>query len=354
MNKKSPVTTDRGNNELIYGERVTQQYKDMENFKIKPQKLPAVYFDMPNEDYHRGEWQKDFVSSTMLKNYLISPKYFNWCRSNPTSISLEASMKGSVYHSILASITNTGCLDDFYNEFFIFDPPINPKTGCSYGISSNKYMDIYNQACADNKGKESTSKAEVDLAMKMVEELLNHCGSTTESVEQLLEWGTAEVSHFVMYNGIGAKFRTDLRTEKKIVDWKTISAHDLHEDTITRQIIKMNYGFSAAFYQFFDYQMTGKWSEFYWVFQQKEPPYDAVLVSAEFWAYSQMKGLEDQVHKGPSAIEFENVLEQHLKCTDMGYYPGAEVFLSPNYKGRRIMELSVPAYKRNNINFFYN
>ena len=115
----------------------------------------------------------------------------------------------------------------------------------------------------------------------------------------------------------------------------------------------MNYGFSAAFYQFFNHLVTGEWAEFYWVFQQKEPPYDAVIVSADAWAYCKLDD-ESPVYKGASAIEFENALEQYIKCSKSGYYPGAEVFIQPNLKGRRVMNLNVPTYKRNNIRTFYS
>ena len=320
----------------------------------KPKNLPAFILDMPNEEYHRGEWSRDFVSSTQLKNLLISPKAFDYLRRiGGVEISLEASMKGSVYHAILASIANTGCLDEFESEYFVFEPPINPTTGAAYGISSQKYQIAYQQALAEHPGMEATSQAEVDLANTMVEALLHHCGNTSESISQLLEWGTAEISHFVEYEGLGFKFRTDLKTSRKIVDWKTISSKDLHEETITSQINKMNYGFSAAFYQFFNHLATGEWAEFYWVFQQKEPPYDAVIVSADAWAYCKLDD-ESPVYKGASAIEFENALEQYIKCSKSGYYPGAEVFIQPNLKGRRVMNLNVPTYKRNNIRTFYS
>ena len=86
----------------------------------KPKNLPAIILDMPNEEYHRGEWSRDFVSSTQLKNLLISPKAFDYLRRiGGVEISLEASMKGSVYHAILASIANTGCLDEFESEYFL-------------------------------------------------------------------------------------------------------------------------------------------------------------------------------------------------------------------------------------------
>ena len=128
----------------------------------------------------------------------------------------------------------------------------NGEDGEQHGHAEGERLD------AEHPGMEATSQAEVDLANTMVEALLHHCGNTSESISQLLEWGTAEISHFVEYEGLGFKFRTDLKTSRKIVDWKTISSKDLHEETITSQINKMNYGFSAAFYQFFNHLATGE------------------------------------------------------------------------------------------------
>lgn len=300
-----------------------------------------IFTDMPNEAYHRGEWQKEYISSTSLKNYIVSPKYYKYTHENGKDISLEASMRGSVYHSMLASLANTGCIDEFNNEYFVFDAPINPRTNEAYGISTKAYGDALANAMAANPGKEVTSQAEVALAQRMIDALLNDCEKTSECVSKLLEWGKAEVSYFVEYEGMKFKFRTDLRTENKIVDWKTIAADDLHENTIAKQIHKMGYGFSAAFYQFFDHLITGKWVDFYWVFQQKAPPYDAVIVSAEGWGYTELA--DGSLFKGVGARQFENILAKHFECTRDNKYIGAESFIY-SADGYPIMTAAAPAY----------
>lgn len=321
----------------------------MENSLIK--QLPLITTDMPNEVYHRGEWQKGFISSTTLKNYLVSPKYFQYHLFNPKQINPQAALQGSLYHSILESIVNTGSMDGYKNEFFVFHSPINPKTGEPYGSATKAYKEEYELQMENNGGKTPCTQEDITTAISMVECLLNDCGNTSEVVNYLISIGSAEVSFFTDYKGCNFKFRTDLKTRSKIVDWKSISTEDLHESTITKQIVKMNYGFSAAFYQFFYHEITGEWNDFLWVFQQKTPPYDAVIVNASPWAYSYDE-LTGQVIKGVSAIEFENVLEKHIECWKQGYFPGAESLIEPmgNY---RIMYPQVPTYKRNTvINFF--
>ena len=312
--------------------------------------LPHIATEMANEEYHRGEWQSEFVSSTTLKNMLISPKFFRYSLSHPKQISLSAALQGSVYHSMLESLCKNGCIEGIYDEFFVFEAPINPKTGEPYGTTTKAYKEEYEAQMMLNNGKTPISQEEINIAKAMVEALLNDCGQTSEVVNYLLQIGTPEVSFFTEYEGCKFKFRTDLKTRNKIVDWKSCALDDLHPDTIAKQISKMNYGFSAAFYQFFNHLITGEWNEFLWVFQQKTPPYDAVIVSAGDWAYS--ADWDGQVIKGPSAIEFENVLNQYIECNKQGYYPGAESMIAPT-NGYRIMYSTLPNYKRNSVINFY-
>lgn len=306
--------------------------------------------EMPNENYHRGEWQREFVSSTTLKNMLVSPKYFKHCLINPKQISQSAAIQGSVYHSMLESMVNNGCIDGVYEEFFVFQAPINPKTGEPYGATTKAYKEEYEFQMANSGGKTPCSEEEIETAKAMVDSLLNDCGQTSEIINHLINIGTAEVSFFTEYEGAKFKFRTDLVTKNKIVDWKSIAADDLHEDTINKQISKMNYGFSAAFYQFFHHHITGRWVEFLWVFQQKAAPYDAVIVSASDWAYS--VDYTGNLIKGPSALEFEHVLSKYLECRANGYFPGAESLI-PETNGYKVMYAGVPSYKRNQIINFY-
>lgn len=320
----------------------------------RPETFPFVSFDMPNDEYHRGEWQKEFISSTQLKRYLTSPKYFQYIRENPEedAVSLEASMMGSVYHSMLASLVNKGDIEaDFQDEYFVFEPPVNQKTGAAYGIGTKAYMEAYEQALAENPGKCATSEAEADKARKMINCLLKACGQTSKSVNQLIEWGAAETSFFVEHEGWGFKVRTDLQTQNKIVDWKTIAADNLHQSTIVKQINKLHYGISAAFYQFFIHEITGQWKEFYWVFQQKQAPYDAVLVSAEAIAYN-YDAEQQYLRRGYGAAQFEALLSQHLLCHSTGYFPGAEVFILPSFGGRRVMYAQPNRYAELDTTFF--
>ena len=90
----------------------------------------------------------------------------------------------------------------------------------------------------------------------MIGELINKNDHLSKDIRFLLKVGKAEVSHFCIYEDLGYKHRTDLETKSKIVDWKTVGNLSAHPAEIHRVIIKHNYHISAAFYQFFDYQVT--------------------------------------------------------------------------------------------------
>lgn len=315
--------------------------------------IEDTIYDLPNEEYHRGERFKDFLSSTQIKDYMVSPKFARYKALHPElfEISIEASEKGSLYHDAMESLVNTGTLDKWRNNLLVFEPPINPKTGCPYGRDTQKYQIALIESKKSNPGKTLTSTTDIQLVETMVYELLNNCRDTSKQIRQILKWGKAEVSHFVEYEGCKFKYRPDVETAKKIVDWKTLAVDDLHEETVNRTIAKFHYGISAAFYQFFEHERTGVWKEFYWVMQQKIAPYDAVFVSAANWAFH----LEDGIVKmGASALAFKKLLDQHVYCTQNNDFDGAQIFIQPGFKGRRIMVPDTPAFEKNKMFNFYN
>lgn len=57
--------------------------------------IEDTIYDLPNEEYHRGERFKDFLSSTQIKDYMVSPKFARYKALHPElfEISIEASEK---------------------------------------------------------------------------------------------------------------------------------------------------------------------------------------------------------------------------------------------------------------------
>ena len=82
-------------------------------------------------EYHKGERFKDFLSSTQIKDYMVSPKFARYKALHPEmfEISIEASEKGSLYHDAMESLVNTGTLDKWRNNLLVFEPPINAFLG---------------------------------------------------------------------------------------------------------------------------------------------------------------------------------------------------------------------------------
>ncbi|MCL1932246.1 MAG: PD-(D/E)XK nuclease-like domain-containing protein [Candidatus Azobacteroides sp.] len=315
--------------------------------------IPDTIRNLPNEEYHRGVPYNEYLSSTSLKDYIVSPKYAEYKRKNPElfEISKEASEKGSLYHSCLESIINTGDTKEFESSVFVFEPPVNDKTSKPYGYETKAYQDALSIEQGRNPGRQLVSRSDLDSVLRMIDELLYYCRQTSKDIKRLIKWGEAEVSHFVEYNGCKFKYRPDLETTKKIVDWKTVSADDLQEDTINKIILKFKYDISAAFYQFFEHERTGIWKDFYWVFQQKQPPYDAVLVSAENYGYF-YDG--ETVRMGAGAHKFTALLNQHIYCVQNDEYDGAQIFIRPEFMKRRIMKPTVPGYETMKLLTYYN
>jgi hypothetical protein len=320
---------------------------------IKEVKVNPIIYGLPNEKYHNGEPYNQYLSSTSLKDYMVSPKFFKYKKEHPLDfgISDDASEKGSLYHAYMESMVNFGDNSHWLDDYFVFDAPINERTGKPFGRDSAKYIEAFEEAKSENGNKQPISQQNIDLVKNMADQLFNNCRETSSQIKTIIKQGKAEVSHFVEYNGCKFKYRPDVETKKKIIDWKTVAADDLHEDSVIRIINKFHYGISAAFYQFFEHEQSGVWKNFYWVMQQKDAPYDAVLVSAENYGYSWDGSI---LTLGSSALEFEKLRDQHIYCSTNNDWDGAQVFIQPGWHGHRIMSAEAPSYTGKQYNFYNN
>jgi hypothetical protein len=317
------------------------------------------------KDYHG---QTDIIGSSTLKQMLISPKFCKYCQLRPedSRISLESELKGSVYHAKLACIVNGTNFDD---EYSVFQPPINDKTGKSFGYDSLKFQDAFNSFQAQNPGKNICSQNEIDLADAMIKELLEGSFHLSKDVNYLIKHGKAEQSHIVDYQGMKFKFRPDLETSKKIVDWKTCQFETPKAEKFSKQITNFGYHISAAFYQYFDFLETGLWRSFYWIAQEKEHPFDFNIISADNWAWEivDIKYKDSLVLESDMIVETEKqiaipktgaiillqILQEYIHCSETGIWPGYSVFTKPDWVGRRIAVSEVPTWEKiKNANFY--
>ena len=323
--------------------------------------------EITNEEYHNSEKYKDFISSSILKNIMVSPLWMRYCQKHPEDDEPTKAWKleGNCYHSMLSSIANTGGMDEFEKNCVIFEPPINTSTGEPYGYNTHKFKDAYEQIINNNPDKEVYSQTEYENSEAMIKYMQSGNKHLSPIVNNLLKIGKAEISIFiehktndlVQYDSGLFKIRKDLTTRNKIIDWKTVGRSTgkeapLKADQFARVIGDRLYGFSAAMYQYFEWMVTGRWKSFYWVVQDKLPPYDFNIISAEGWAFTIEQGQMTGI--GVHAEMFLKALDQYLYCNEKDEYPGVSVFTCPDYKGQRITESKVPGYEFNKDNEFYN
>lgn len=331
--------------------------------------MEPIVYGLSNEQYHRGEEARRYLSSSQLKWYLKSPRYAKFmldalaygdakavqnCKAVADLIEgkSDALRFGSLFHDLMESYADHhddefAAIKQWEQGMAIFDPPVNKNTNKPYGVTSNPHKEVYAAFLQANEGKLIVSRDEADLACDMANSLLRDSGATSEQVRKLLRWGKPEVSHFIEYEGLKFKWRPDLESPRKIIDYKTIATDDLSERSINAQIAKYGYDISAAFYLFFDHLQTGKWKRFYWIFVSKQPPYDAVMVDASKWTYC-YDPETDIVIPQVGAIKFKALLDLHIQCSRKNEWPGSEIFIPEAGNGLRIMCPTPPPWEVSN------
>lgn len=327
--------------------------------------MEPIVYGLSNEQYHRGEEERQYLSSSQLKWYLKSPRHAKFmldaltygeaktvqnCKAVADFIEgkSDALRFGSLFHDLMESLAiANGDWGKGYGRWkdgiAIFDPPINSKTNTYYGATTKAYKESYEYFLADNQGKTVAGVLELDLAGDMACSLIRDSGATSEQVRKLLKWGKPEVSFFYeTEDGIKLKVRPDLLTRKKIIDWKTTTSDDLTEEAINRTILKYGYHISAAMYQYVVHEITGAWRDFILVIVSKVAPHDCVMVDMANYGYRYYSDI-DMVVPGPGALEFKKLLDLHIKCTKENHWPGAEQAI-PDSNGVRILEIQPPRY----------
>lgn len=312
--------------------------------------MTDTIYGLSNEDYHFKETYREYLSSSALKHYLKSPKTAKFAIDNPVEEKSDALQFGSLFHDLMACSSEhydngTKAVAQWFRGIAVFDPPINEKTGQPYGNTTKVYKEAYDMFMQASEGKTIASRDELSRVQAMAESLLYGSGSTSAQVRKLLKWGKPEVSHFVEYEGCKFKYRPDLETKRKIVDWKTVATDDLSEENINRIILKFGYHISAAFYLFMEHERTGQWKQFYWVFVSKVAPHDAIMVDASEWTYKHDDGI---VLPQVGAIKMKALLDLHIKCTREQKWPGAEIYIPESDNGMRIMCPTPPPWEVSN------
>lgn len=297
--------------------------------------------DMPNSRYHYGEDTKDYISSTLLKKYLISPKAFKSAYDNHNiEKETDAFKFGELFHTLMELRVKREVA--IYKYIAVFDAPINDKTGLPYGSTTKAYKEAYEAFLEDNIVKIVTDAETFDIATNIVSSLLRKDTQTGVNVNNYINDAVeVETSFFLTEGTCKLKVRPDLLTENCIVDWKTTSLEDLSEYNIANTIIKYGYDVSLSMYQYVLHKIFGKWFTPILVFVQKNEPYDCVVVDITEWCYNHESGF---VSMGCGAINFQKILTKHKECLASGKWGGIESQLS-DFKC--IMKPAIPVWYDN-------
>lgn len=298
---------------------------------------------LSNEEYHRGEKYRDYISSTQLKKYIISPAEYKKSLEEPNETT-PAMELGSLIHDAMEYIHITGdfSLSAWHDSKAVFEAPINPTTRAAYGATTKKYTDAYNEFLEANQGKEIVSKENIDIAHAIARSV-----ERDPILSKVILKGESEVSHFLLYDDVKFKTRPDLETSRQIWDYKSFG-DKFTKDNLLRCIINRGYDVSAAMYQWMCHEESGQWKPFYIAFLQTVEPYGICIVSLNNLAYTVIDGemINNQTH---GARQFEILKDMHIRCVTEDVFPGSEIYVRPDESGRRILEFDVPAWVDNNI-----
>lgn len=278
--------------------------------------------DLTNKDYHAD---KSYLSSSNIKELLISPRFYYYKnfveKEKPSTPALAF---GTMYHSYMESYINTGSEDLFLSQYCDISENSsfrNPKTGEIYGSSTK----LFTEACtAANINPDNIITAEKLKQLREMKAVIWDC----MELRVILHGSQAELSLIMQdFNGVPAKSRFDIfkKTDKVIFigDWKTCSQGVPIEEEAKKQIAEYKYHISAAWYadmcqQYFDLPV-----EFFWVFQEKEPPYDF-----DFYFAS-----ENQISTGET--EYKQAIEMFKWCKKEGKWLGYNDIYSPYFQTRK-------------------
>ncbi|MCQ2231387.1 MAG: PD-(D/E)XK nuclease-like domain-containing protein [Paludibacteraceae bacterium] len=324
--------------------------------------MESIQFRLSNEEYHHGAEYNTWLSSSQLKDYLVSPKYAYEMRQPENNREQTESMRrGTLFHDCMEFVVNGGSVTDYIATLAMFAPPFNPKTGAPYGSATKAYQEAYQEwlSSDDVSGKTVITQADRDYIIKMASAALKN-----DVVSKMIKAGKPddslvkgpEISFF--YEGktpggnpLKTKCRPDLLTKVRCIDWKSTSAKSLTADEIGKIIYQYGYGISCAMYQYILYKLTGKFYEFLWVFVSTET-YDCVVCGSQNIGFTSAEDLEvfDNDTEGvcvfnPGVMQFRELLNLHCHCIDTNSWEiGSEVFTEPDANGNRIIEPSMPAW----------
>lgn len=204
-----------------------------------------------DENYYED---KEYITSSMIKLALEgSKKHFDYAMNN--SIESEALLFGSAFHAMMLE-------PDTYKSLYAFEPAVDRRTK-----EGKKYIAEWKE---ENKHIPNHLPGKYEnTIINMQESLLNH-----PRYKELVIDGEGSKEEIVLFKHLNVKCKAkiDYYNKDYIVDIKTCSSVKTMDvvDTIKKYL----YHVQAAFYL----QSKEQFKTFYFVFVQKIPPYDVLII----------------------------------------------------------------------------
>lgn len=241
--------------------------------------------NLSNAEYHRGEELSEYISSSQLKNILISPEYYQYKKKNPMSQTKAMALGSAVHVGILEP--------EKADTDVILEPEINKRTDAG----KKEYESFLNTIEAD--------QVVLDTKQHRIYESIMAKYYKIPELKELFTGGEAEVSITDKIGSIGLKVRPDYLKDDLIIDLKTTSK-PISE--FSKACVNFGYHFSAAMYCF----IAGV-NNFKFAVIETNPPYSMAILTPD----------TDFMDKGRK--QFFTALDMLGECQQYNIFPGIEV-----------------------------
>ena len=284
-----------------------------------------------NEVYHG---KKDYLNASAIKNLKVSPAYFKVKQTEKDEPS-DAKTFGSAYHTMILELEN------FENEFYIFDDQfiidVLKGEGSKSPRATNKYKEWLEGEMQEAGNRILIDKPTFDHIEAMRSVLHRH-----KYAKSLFSNGEAEKSFYCEVEtnegfSFKVKIRPDYNKHKNRIITDLKSAHDASSNEFARDAAKYNYHIQAALYSDIMGAITGDIWPFFFVAQEKTAPYAFNIFEAGSQFISQGR------------YEYEQLIRMWHMCNENDRWPGYQVFCENRFG---VLELKLPAYSINEINFY--
>ena len=153
-----------------------------------------VIHGLSNEAYHHEAPYSEYLSSSQLKRYAVSPKAFKFALDNPVEEKSDALRFGSLFHDLMACMAEHNGEWDAVKywrfHYAVFEPPLNPK-GQPFGKTTKTYLEAYANFEKENADLIIATQEELNLAYDMCHSLWCKSGATSEQVRKALRYGSS-------------------------------------------------------------------------------------------------------------------------------------------------------------------